>query len=1326
MCEDILNICSGRLLGFRCYPQLRFSSTDHIMPESMFGRPSQHLLPSHPPAGNAKGSSLVPDPPAAPVPPLDFKDFRFNSIGKQPELLSRISFPQPEQTDYHSPTPSPTSTPFLSFTNDALPSQSSSRPTLFQQLAGADSSTMDVGSRWYASTSQSNPSLASRIQMDVSPSNNISNAAHDTTTGFSSFPLRVDTFRRANADANLIPPVEVLPQPPNSSSPPTPTSLAPTLEPVPEDSPTSSALLPNTATTRTSQIPTPIATTNATSWDPVESSSALAAVDTMIRNLEPSSSTVPIINSLVARQERLQVISANLADLALPLPRPPSRSSSPDPSFIARANDNATPHQSNQLQYSTTPVILHRPYSANQSSSPVYPSISDMLTSTDGSSLAPIPSPTTLAQDYQTQCGAFIEAVQSVNSALNALHRIQVDSENTFAHQLRALEEQRAVFEQRKRVEAATLQQESQELQQKREELNAKESHLTLLEKETKAREDARKGMLARRQAEEEERRAAEAKRIQETQERIATAVKEVMEVEALALRAKSRFEQLPNEAVADNLPTEPQEGMSEEEIAAMKSRNDLLRDVKHLRKLHMDKVQKLEESDRVLRRLEEERKKRRAEEAERRRIAEEERLRAHAEAERARQVQDEQRRQFEAERKRQAENDRELRLPAEKIHAEAQAHGLRRTDTTSNQRLEHRNRAEEIVGSQPEATADSTRIRMVREANTLSPATNAMSVDSNERASVSRRTVPLPDIHTSSRNSRGTTAPSIQKKDKPISGGVILAAPVPKARGIHLPSKPLANPPSLSSSDRVAENTVNLSKTPPAISTSPEGRHRSAFPAQLASEFNRVSDGDIRSTPDHRPPFPRTPKSQVVLDAISGGNQELNIGPVPGVSPTQRNVNLRHLKRSRGHVEENGSGDRSVRTVNVKSEENSCPPLKREEDDSQTLPPVPASLSAGPPASLPPRPVVIPPPRPWMDKKRRAAPLSQTDSTSSYPPKSSELSSTRETKVATPPGAASRGSPIAQATDTPVQLPPPAGGTNSLLLAPARSETQTTESRINTSERSTQDRTENYNITSSEFATLSHEMDGEDPSRNNRRFTEEHRKARNENGSRHIPDRYSPPLAAPRSTAASPTQAHRPIDTWRPQTNPHGPRAEPMRATSPTIGRKRPSEFGDNEHGHRARRHRLDGAWITQDHDRGRVDAYRPHRDRRHDSELDERRPAYRAPSPPPDRSRHYSLPRAAYDNRTYVPPSEESTAQPVRREQPHRRPENDDTYHRYQPSSAGHNAAADQYHTDDARFGQTYESVTEERMNVQPDPPLLARMSTTQRAPVTIAWQD
>lgn len=67
-------------------------------------------------------------------PPPSLANFRFTTIGKQPDLLKRISAPQPDQDYQDIPPPSPLHTSTI---------QPTSRPTLLQALAGTDKSQSD-------------------------------------------------------------------------------------------------------------------------------------------------------------------------------------------------------------------------------------------------------------------------------------------------------------------------------------------------------------------------------------------------------------------------------------------------------------------------------------------------------------------------------------------------------------------------------------------------------------------------------------------------------------------------------------------------------------------------------------------------------------------------------------------------------------------------------------------------------------------------------------------------------------------------------------------------------------------------------------------------------------------------------------------------------------------------------------------------------------------------------------------------------------------------------------------------------------------------------
>ncbi|KAG9316758.1 hypothetical protein JVU11DRAFT_2820 [Chiua virens] len=1254
------------------------------MPESMFGRPSQHLLPSHPSSRHVTPASHTP-----PVPPR-FEDVRFNVIGKPPGLLSRISVLQPDHADYHSPTPSPTSTPPPPFANNGVSQlQSSSRPTLFQQLADRNSSTMDA-------PSQSNASLASRIQMDVTPSSrNPASATNATIIGSPS--------RSQGTDGNdaLIPPVEVLPQVLDSSAPPTPTCSAPAPK---------LAAVHDTMSSAPSVGPSNTAASNGTEPFP-----SFAVVDAIMRDMQRPSYAVVPIDSSVARQERLQAISANLANLTSPLPLPSSHSSSPDPSSVVRVNENTTPEQPSDSQHTSNPIVLRYPYPANQSSGRLELSINDPLSDASDSALTSVPSPETLTKEYKTHRRALMEAFKILNSTHDAAHRAQIDSEHALAQRIRTFEEQRAVFEQMRQAEAARLQRESQELHEKREELNAKEASLASLEKESKAREDARKVILARRQAREEEKRAADAKRNQEVQEQIAAAIKELKEIESLKARWQDQLGQSV-ETLSDDLPTEPQNNMNEDEKRIIMSRNELLRNIKDIRLGLAGGVQQLEEYDRTLRGLEVERKRREAEETERRRIAGEECLRVHAEAERARQVQDQNRRPLEAERKRrEAGNDREQArlLHEQQAHAEAQARRLGRPATTSSQIFMHRSHLE--GGSSQQQATDTTRIRTAREVSSLSQeVAEAMQVEEDDTTSAPHRAVSVPDTQPGS----GRSQPALSSKGKkPIPGGVMLATSTPKAAATHLPPKPSGKTLSSKSSDQVGGKTPNFANASLAVSVPTEGGDESSFPAQLASEFNRALSADVGQTPDHRTPFPRTPKSKTILDVTHGENQELNIGPAPGVSPTQQNVNLRHLKRSRGRVDESDSGDGSVRNINGKNEEIAHPHVKQEEHDiSPKL--VPASVPTNPLASLLPRPTVIPPPRLRKPKKHDGAPESP-----SYPLPNNELSLKKEeASVTIDKRASSQRSSGSQAMNIPPQLPVPAEIQNSLLLGPVHPEGHSTESRPNAGERLTQDCSQNHVTPSpiSAIATLSYRLDGEDLSRKNKRFSDEHHRAPGGSSSQRLSDHRSPPPYMSRPAITSPTQSHRLVDSARQPNASSGPRVEPMRVPSPVMGKKRPSEHDDNEHGHRARRQRGDH-WVAPDFDHGRVDSYRSHRDRRNDSD-EERRATHRVPLSPPDRIRSYpsDIPMATHDNKKYTSPSPEGLAAPfIRWEQSSRRLDNDDIYQWYPPSAPTYRTTTDQHRMDDIRVGQTHDPMAEERMEVQSDPSLLARMTSSQHHP-------
>ncbi|KIJ68110.1 hypothetical protein HYDPIDRAFT_25556 [Hydnomerulius pinastri MD-312] len=1479
------------------------------MPESMFGRPSQHLLPSQP--VGSTGSPASTSSQAAPVHggAPRFEDFRFNSIGKQPQLLSRISIPDPDHTEYHSPTPSPTSTTSPIINNgDAQPPQSSSRPTLLQQLAGGGGNAMN-GSFPHASPNRSSGTLVSRMQLNSSTSNNSGNVTLGASRALP--PPRPRPNRAKSiveegnsvASNNLIPPIEFLPPAPESagSSPPpfnldtqvqgseiaqkphssfhSRTSTSGATDRSPEllypTSPVSLQLgasgSANTSAAAAADTSASSGTTSSSSFSflnpdsrmPTSIPSAISlgsslpsethmvvpsfsVADAIMRDApQPSTpSSLPMFDSLASRMARLQGISNNLANLASPLASLSSTSPSPDP-LHSQIRDTLNRQGAGQTQQESSLIALHHPYqSQNQpSQNNIGNGDAHQMDTSENDSALIAPSstqPSALTREFQSHTKNILDAVQHLSSAFGAAHRAHVDSENALAHRIRSLEEQRAAFEEQKRTQEAAVQGQLHELRQQREELRAKEAALLALERENRVREEARKAVSAKRQAQEEEKRVEGEKRRQEVQEQVARALEELEELRAS--RAEGRFEEGRQGAgplrgaEQEDLPTEPQEGMSEEEVRALKMRNDLLGAVERLRRIHEQKMLGLEESTTVLRGLREERKQKEAEEAEGRRIAEEERQRVLAEeAERSRQAaeEDKQRQRLASEaeeERRQAETSdwrRQIQLAngapsrvgvgqaqllaEQQAHAEAQAQVSRQHQAMAKkveQELEQRRRQEEFAKKRAEVMAqkqqanaqNAARIRAAREgglAITPPGGNNAMDVDA-EGTPTAADNLPASGTQKSTEVPHPTPAPPKSKKAaKPVSGGVMLSASHASDSGSSQPTKSSsAKKPSISSSSDSAHepmrNTGPTGKAPSFVSALTEaGRQVQTdaplFPIQLASELNTASVANHNShlspasTPTRKQVFTPNPKSQTLLDTSNAGNQELNIGPQTGVSPAQRNVNLRHLKKSRSRIEENGSGDRSVRRSSVKSEDNMYLSLKKEDCEDEPLPhepepsvaPTQQETTPGQrepsrtPIPLPPRPAVIPPPRPKISTKllsklasSQPSPRNNTEHELPFTGGEAEGGSSERSQRA--PAQVSRTSPNPWVMDAsaehqewaPVLTPPtPVDASNSLLLGPQE------DSRYagrHDQEESMADRDGSFSGPSHTIrlaspeppsASRSYESEGEARPPNRPGMSDENRKRRRSIKAHRQPqiDHYSPPSAPSRTLVPSPPPSYRPSgDFYRPQSASDLPRAQPMRLPSPTAGRKRPSDSIDDEHDHRSRRPRGD-VWQPHDHNRDRdsLHASREWRPYASGSLHDERRASWSRRSPSPDRNRPHVLDihqRKVFDRQDPATPplpeaSPPASAHPgssnsaAHWEQMYRRAQNEvDRYQQYQPppsSSASRMQTGEQYRANEnSHFewpADSYErSPVEERGDVQHDPTLLARMSDKQRYPV------
>ncbi|KIK92664.1 hypothetical protein PAXRUDRAFT_829739 [Paxillus rubicundulus Ve08.2h10] len=1349
------------------------------MTESMFGRPSQHLLPFQPQPADAAGTTTANTglqttavDPAAPR----FEDFRFNSIGKQPGLLSRISQPNSENAHYHSPTLSRTSVSPPPFNpNDIQPQpKMSSRPTLFQQLTGG------------------------RTQINASTSNNSGNVTLATTAQIPPPRPRINRAQHAAEEnpgagsrSSLIPPIEFLPSTPQlaDSSPPggVVTVSESVHKPMTEKTNETSELLypasPVSHQAGTSKsadasagavlgadsLAFPLPVSHSTLHTPTSisrgASPSFAAADVMMQDLpQPPSSAMPTFDlSLSRRQARLQAISNNIANLASQLPLSSSLSPSRSPS-LTEIRGALTPQGPSQPQQGPGSVTLRLPYlSRNQSPSGMNGDSNDPQTEINSNdlALALTASSSALTREFHTQTRNILEAVRNLNLACSVAHGTQLDTENALALQIRAFEDRRAMFELQKQTQQAALQAEFRQLHEKRGQLSMKEASLVAWEKDNRAKEEARMAKHAELQAKEEERGADNEKRRQEEQEQIARALEELR-----ALRAGGQFWERIESAVPDDLPTEPQEGMSEEEVKAIKHRKDLMGAVEDIRREHNQKVEMLEESTRSLRRFQAARKKSEVEE------------RLTAEAERARQAAEQEQRYREAvkaqlqRRKAELPNQQRHAQPlAEQVHLETQAQAL---DAQVDQEEYEKNRAGVTTQGHQAIIDNATRLRAAREGNPLPPPEVNNALEADDITTAAAASFPLLNVA-----SMGTQMPvrvlqqvPPSKKVVPISGGVMLSAS--NSQTSLPPKAPARQSPSSSSSSELAQEntkmTGNFSKAPSFVSASTDaGRHvqidTPLFPILLASELNTAAvanaNAHLPSTPPtgQKPTFTPNPKSQTLLDVGNGGSRELNIGPPTGVSPAQRSVNLRHLMKSRSRVEENGSGDRSVRS-SVKSEETPHFLWKKEERDDHPLPREPERTPTSSrqhhtavhqtevttvPISFPSRPAVLVPPRPQIQMKLAFKP---TPSSPSQATEGHELPFTgvaaegvgdQQSQTQQAPASFPRASPNPWVMDAAAEHqewapvltpPPPSQDPNSLILGLSDTGSHSTEPHCTLGEKGIAGRYDGHE-TRGDFSslsqaqarsaspeplsgTLSHETVGEDHPRHKRKLSDENRKKPKRNNTRRPPpvivDYYSPPSVS--RPVPSPSQSYRPSGDFScPLTTSDVPQVESMRAPSPVAGRKRPSDIHDNEHDHRSRRLRGDS---RTSHDRDREAWYRDKERRPRHPDLDERRnisqalPDHPRQHPPDNR-------RVISERPSAPPPPEKSTVS-----WEYRRSENEEIrYQQYQPIAGARGQTGDQYRLTDGRPAQPYDRSMPERGEGQHDPSLLARMSDKQYFP-------
>ncbi|KAH7913468.1 hypothetical protein BJ138DRAFT_624459 [Hygrophoropsis aurantiaca] len=535
------------------------------------------------------------------------------------------------------------------------------------------------------------------------------------------------------------------------------------------------------------------------------------------------------------------------------------------------------------------------------------------------------------------------------------------------------LEAQRHALEGERKMQEDEFRKQAGEILRYHERLRAKEDELRLEEEKRKVIDNER------RAKEEELRAQDELRRQQLIRElTTASAITEEIKAErertrnrVLAESSKEPLRQPPSMEIHD------EESMGEEEKILIKRRQDLYEAVDRLHRMRQQKLKSIEECDSTLQRLKEERLQvaaereriRVEEEEERARaaaeelrrleiVAEEERQKAAAEKEHQQRIAAEaelnRRKALEAqaeEARKQALQDQADLLAKQQAHAEAQAHAAQQTEFDAelqrHLREQHQRRQQErqqqeflqrraqVTAARDEAQAkNAARIRAER--GGLFSRIEGVSSEHTSRdeiSSIAEQALPLPSPDSSAdiltTNARALDSPPLvhsPKRSKPLSGGIRLSVPQtgePKssATGMVQPHHATLPPPSPPDTASVSISKYNSAKAPSFVTAATDvGRQVATdtplFSIALASEFNHCKGpSSPSSTLSQSQALPRKPKSQTILHVASTAGQELNIGPRASVSPAQTNANLRHLRRTRSRIEENGSGDRSVKS---------------------------------------------------------------------------------------------------------------------------------------------------------------------------------------------------------------------------------------------------------------------------------------------------------------------------------------------------------------------------------------------------------------------------
>ncbi|KAG0694066.1 hypothetical protein DFH29DRAFT_961524 [Suillus ampliporus] len=919
------------------------------MPESIFGSPS-HLLT----AGLASGSVPTGNGDRMPTPvhppPPSFADIHFGTIGKPPNLLSRISAPDPDQMSFRSPSPM------------MLPLQ----PPVATRVPVPNSR-----------------KLAERIQMGPSQINSSAqfSSPHPTREPLSGPRINRNRYIAANspiASDNLIPPIVFLPtasesnMPPPDTQRPRPQQIQALANEIASANKVKEAFTPELAypaslpTTPTiGQSNHNISLPSNASGSPKPNSFAglfpqptqsllpstlSASHHPNLPTAELSSSQVPVPgvtspeaspqqvaqDSLSAIYLQLQAKSDALAFLALPTL--PSRTPSP---FAAPSNiSQLAAGLSNAMNTEERgAIILRHPYP--QSSSTLNGTLDqELLPSDDSNALALTCSQTTNLPALRTShLGSLVEAAKQFQAVAGAAAKLQLDAERAFEVERMDFEERRKAFEEHIFAREAEYQAQMQAVQKHLEELCAREERLVALEEESRLREEKRRARDAQRRARDDQRKFEDESRRTAIQEEIAEAMKLLEEVMTKKTQWQGERERAerdrtlaqnnapPLQLSVDSGPfLEKEDGMTADELEAVDSYNKSLRHRDQLIEKLKKQIAWSRRSFDTLQHMKETRLQ--AAEAERQRVADEAEtqiVQAEEAAKRAHEEQERRLREQALDKPGQQGQQPPVAVGGERLSlaallAQQSAHDEAQLQNTQvdTQAEYSRLRAQVLAAKQRTTSENAARIHAERAGYLAVPTTDSGSPDDmdvemevDELASPAEHTVPLPG-----QKSKPASRTKKTSRSQVTSGNVMLGTPSATTSQLS------DGPPASSMSMPVTSSIAPVSyKTPSFVSASTEvGRqvitYAPLYPTQLASELHlSVSPSSNGPHPAFKNfPFPTTPKSRTILPREGSERSELTFVPDADLSPAQRDANLRHIKRNRHRVEESAAGDRSVK----------------------------------------------------------------------------------------------------------------------------------------------------------------------------------------------------------------------------------------------------------------------------------------------------------------------------------------------------------------------------------------------------------------------------